>query len=106
MNRPLSRSKDEATVTASPEAAYRREMEQRGRWRRLVAEAKGEVVEVVEVFAPAPPDTGLDLKHNVRAIERLTIRAALREAGGHRPTAAKMLGISLRMLYYYLAQLR
>jgi DNA-binding NtrC family response regulator len=87
----------------TPEEVYRREIEQRGRWRTLVAEANGKPA---EVFPAAESDTGLNLKANIKAITRLTIRAAMRETNGHRPSAARLLGISQRMLYYYLAEAR
>jgi transcriptional regulator with GAF, ATPase, and Fis domain len=83
-------------VTA--EEVYRREMEQRGRWHRTVAEAHG----IPEVFPQAPLDSGFNLKHNVQAIERITIRAALRETEGHRKKAAALLGVPLYTLVYLL----
>jgi transcriptional regulator with PAS, ATPase and Fis domain len=41
-----------------------------------------------------------DLKRNMEAIERLTIREALTAMSGHRKHTARLLGISLRSLYY------
>ncbi len=50
--------------------------------------------------APAPPGAELPLDRDER--ERTALLEALRRAGGHREEAARLLGISVRTLYYRL----
>jgi DNA-binding NtrC family response regulator len=46
-----------------------------------------------------------NLRHNVEAVERATIRYALVATNGHRRHTAALLGISLRMLFYKMKSL-
>ena len=54
---------------------------------------------------PRRPSGSLDLKTQVEAVERLAILRALEASGGNRRQAARLLGISLRTLFYKMRRL-
>ncbi len=80
---------------------------------RALVLAEGEVLEPADIplfhVRAAPegvntdlPDSGLDLTHEVEAMEERLLRAALERAGGVKAEAARLLGLKSSAFYYKL----
>jgi two-component system response regulator AtoC len=105
-----------AALRAMPWAGNVREME--NAIERAVVLARGEHIGAEAFARPAPavspprreaedspePGAPLTLKDAIAAAEARTLAQALEAAGGNRAEAARMLGISLRSLYYKLRE--